>query len=219
MDISKLQAKKLLMDLKYWKEEFNIKKEIVNTLDILFNKEIENYLKDHKEAKEKWDDHLDSLNTRIDSLVKKEDVSVETEENENENDEDGGVKSNEIEKKPKEQKDPFLKQLYREIVKKTHPDKNKNLNKKELEDKTEIYKECTKAYDEDNVIDLLYHANNLNVDFDLKDTKIINDLENSLDGIKSKSTFIENTYTWKWYNADKDLKDQLISLYIQQTLK
>ena len=77
MNVSKLEAKKLLMDLKYWKEEFNIKKEIVNNLDVLFNKEIEKYINENDDVKKKWNEHLDKLNTHINDLVSEYDLGIE----------------------------------------------------------------------------------------------------------------------------------------------
>lgn len=221
--ISKLEAKKLLMDLKYWKEELNIKKEIVNNLDVLFNQEIETYLKDNINTKQRWDDYLKSLDSKIENLVKNDSdsesvsgIDIDMLDEKSENDK---YTQEEKGRKVKETKDPFLKHLYREIVKKTHPDKNKNLPEKEKDERTEIYKECTKAYDNDNIVDLLYYADSLNIDFELKDLKIISNLKENLQNIKNMSSYLENTYTWKWYNADDKIRKSIMSMYIEQTLK
>ena len=223
MNLSTLEVKKILIDIKYWKDDFSIKKEMINNIDIEFNKEVENYLNTHLEIKEKWNNHLDGINKNVSEMVDKTNNNIKENIPEDDSDSDNDDSKSTINlddlvsKKPK---DPFLKSLYREIVKKTHPDKikKKHFTTEQYEDRMEMYKTSTTSYDNNNISELLYIADKLNIQFEIKEDYIIEDMRSDLNGLKNRSEFLEKTYTWKWYHSNKEDKNTLIGLYIEHEL-
>ena len=59
-----------------------------------------------------------------------------------------------------------IKKLFREIVKKTHPDKVNS------EDLIEIYINAKDAYESNDILKLAYYANNLGIEVELSDLEI-----------------------------------------------
>jgi hypothetical protein len=207
MSFKNLEIKKLLMDLKYYKEELDLKKEMVNDLDMMFSEAVDDFLNENSEYKEKWNSYTDKKDDYIDELLKKEfkrKSSVKVDD----------IENIEVEIK-KDDKNPLIKKIYRDIVKITHPDKTKSLTKPERKQREDLYKESTRHYKTNNIAELLYCANELGIYFELTDKKLLNNFKKSLKTLKEQSNFLEQTFTWKWYNSDNNRKQKIIESFIK----
>lgn len=205
VSLTNLESKKLLLDLKYWKEELEIKKEMIQKMDDQFSNDINKYLDENPKLKKKWDILSKEEEKRFDAIIERREQNKIN--NEQVIEEIEPIESN------KEEAPRLFKKLYRDIVKKTHPDKFPNLPEDGLEKKKSQYKKATKCYNEEMYGDLLFIAYDLNIDFIIEEDSIKH-LKKTLIHYKNDSSFIENTYTWKWYHSDETNKKSIISNFV-----
>jgi hypothetical protein len=227
MAISKLESKKILMDFKHAKEELNLKKEMISEIDPMFNQAIQEFLKTNQILKDRWDNMFDSPSPTSDSTTiekfNKPDVEemgeMEDMDSEKENSEAENV--DEPEKEIKEEvEDAFAsvyKMVYREIVKKSHPDKTSHLSDEEREYRNDIYLDATKAYEAKNIGELLYCAHLLRIDFGISKEAIFF-LKDTVDKYKKEASFLEQTYSWKWFYSDDLTKRMLVEKFVNQLI-
>ena len=102
------------------------------------------------------------------------------------------------------------KNVYRDIVKLTHPDKvdDKGLN--------DLYIEAKNAYEVYDIIELYFIAKNLNIrlklTFDEMDT-----LNKLIEFKKQSIRNIESSYVWLWINGiNDDEKTRIVNQFIEQ---
>ena len=134
-------------------------------------------------------------------------TNVETEKREETN----------LPKKPKIESDSIdksvkdkVKKLYREIVKKTHPDKT---NSEEL---INLYMKATIAADEYNLMELFIICNHLSIDFeiDLEDKGTLMVL---IEMKKKELKDIEASFIWMYYTSKtEEEKNKLIELFVKK---
>lgn len=91
-------------------------------------------------------------------------------------------------------KDSNIKKLYREIVKKSHPDKKDNMS--------DYFVKATISYENEDYLSILMIANDL--DIDIKKDLDIEKVEKEIRNIKDKTEVIEKSIHWKWYKNGKD---------------
>lgn len=178
-----LQTKKLFKELEYMESDFEYRSEIISEADSEFISKVNNFLEEHPNLKEIYDDKID--NHIQQSILKNTEEVIELFEEEE-------VIEQEI---FEEVKLPKVKKLYREIVKLTHPDK---VDQKSLND---LYLTATKYYDNNDKIGLYKVCTELDIDYDLDDddNQII---ESKIDDLKRRIEFLESTFTWQWINTD-----------------
>ena len=208
--LKNLEIKKLLKELDFIQSNFDYKNEIVNEADSMFIESINNFLTQHPELKEVYDN---KITEKINNSIKNEgEVSIKDDEKlEHSQEEEYKEEETEDDIKNKENISA-IKKLYREIVKLTHPDKvnNKKMN--------ELYLKATEYYEEDNKIGIYAVCNELNISYEISDDDI-NLIYDQIKKYEQKISFIESTYTWKWYNCDDDgLKNQILVNYIKQKI-
>ena len=177
-----LQTKKLFKELEYMESDFEYRNEIISEADSDFISKVNNFLEEHPNLKEIYDEKID--NHIQQSILKNTEEVIELFEEE--------VIEQEI---FEEVKLPKVKKLYREIVKLTHPDK---VDQKSLND---LYLTATKYYDQNDKIGLYKVCTELEIDYDLddEDNQII---ESKIDDLKRRIEFLESTFTWQWINTD-----------------
>lgn len=131
------------------------------------------------------------------------DKPVENDENSSNNNqkkkEEQKIKDSELNENTKSK----IKKIYREIVKLTHPDKvDSELLKS-------YYVDATKAYDNNDLLELFVICGKLQINVDLSndDIELLNNLINIKKGEIKK---IEDSYIWLWINAKTDEQKQLI---------
>ena len=194
--LKQLEIKKLLTEYDYLVIDEEIKTEVVN------------------EYLPKFTEEINEFTNKIEG--KKEEEKKEVKKGVDVN--NGKPKEKEIKKViedddlPKETKDR-IKKLFREIVKKTHPDKTKS------EDLIEIYIKAKDAYEANDILKLIHYANKLNISVELNDDeiKLFKDLITSK---KEELTEIENSWLWKWYKANTETeKDIIIKMFYLEKRK
>jgi hypothetical protein len=211
--IKQLEIKKLLRELDFIESDFIYKNELVQEADNSFIRSVNDLLIKHPDLKDIFDK---KINSKIENVFRKREEIIkeitESEKNEISLDDFIGeiVEQNSFVKL--EIEISKIKKLYREIVKRTHPDKvsNKRLN--------ELYLRSTFFYEANDIAGIYSICDELDLEYEVdeKDNKMIVDKINSL---KSRITFMESTITWKWFHSEDDKeKEQLILRYIENQL-
>jgi len=186
MKLKELNEKKYLNDLKYWDEEFSIKKSMMELIEDYFNKELNVYLENNNEMKILWEKRFNSI------IIKEERENIDIKEN-------------------KKEINNSVKKLYRNIVKNTHPDKTNNDILNDFYKKSKIY------YDNNDILGLMKISNelnlNININFDIEY------LKNEIEVLKQKTSLIENSFYWKWYNVEDDKKENILKEFLIKKLR
>ena len=194
--LKQLEIKKLLTEYDYLIIDEEIKTEVVN------------------EYLPKFTEEINEFTNKIEG--KKEEEKKEVKKGIDVN--NGKPKEKEIKKViedddlPKETKDR-IKKLFREIVKKTHPDKTKS------EDLIDIYIKSKEAYESNDILKLAYYANKVDINVELSDMEIqlLNDL---IIYKKEELSEIEKSWLWKWYKANTETeKDMIIKMFYLEKRK
>ncbi len=111
-------------------------------------------------------------------------------------------------------KEPFnpdqkIKNVYRSIVKLTHPDR---VNNKKLND---IYLEATNSYESGDFLSLYKVSMDLKIDFDWGDEEI-SKIREKIEEYRYQISLLRSTYTYKWILSDN--KNEIILDYIKTNL-
>jgi len=194
--LKQLEIKKLLTEYDYLIIDEEIKNEIVNEFLPKFTEEINEFTNKIEGKKEEEKKEV------------KKDINVK----ENQPKENKVKKIIEDDDIPKETKDR-LKKLFREIVKKTHPDKTKS------EDLIDIYIKSKEAYESNDILKLAYYANKVDINVELSDMEIqlLNDL---IIYKKDELSEIEKSWLWKWYKSNTETeKDMIIKMFYLEKRK
>lgn len=99
-----------------------------------------------------------------------------------------------------------LKNIYRKIAIKTHPDKNTEYSS--------YFEEAAAAYAEKDVGKILQIAGELNISLPELSNETIQTLENNIQDLKTKINEKKNTTAWAWYLAKNDEEKDNILKYI-----
>lgn len=208
-----LQVKKLLKELDFIESDFEYRNEVISGADLEFMTSINNFLGAHPELKEIYDQ---KISEKIEQLVKEKTEPKEPEIDPAATDSgDSEIIEPEIEQTDdtSQSQGQQLKNLYRQIVKRTHPDKidNQRLN--------DIYLEATAYYNQKNKIGIYGVCNKISIAYEIE-PEDLELMQMEINKFQQKISFIESTYTWKWYNlADGEEKDSLILDYIKIKIK
>ncbi len=109
-------------------------------------------------------------------------------------------------------KDERIKKIYRDIVKRTHPDKTEN------EILNQEYIEATIAYDSNSLTDIILICERSNIPYELE-IEDKEEFEKETEIVKNQIIMIENSYPWKWFNAqDEKEKNAIIVEYLRSLI-
>ena len=200
--LRQLEVKKLIKEFEFLGSDFEYKNELVSEADNSFIKNVNIFLDDNPEVKKIFDR---KINERLDKIIlDRVEQQIDKEDNFIPDEVESVITNN--------KKDDNIKKIYREIVKKTHPDKvdNKKLN--------DIYIKANTHYEENDIIKIYSICEELGIEYDITevDADIIKD---NIENIKQKINFIESTNTWKWYYTEDDnLKNEIILNYIRSQI-
>lgn len=195
MDIFlKLEFNKLIKELDFIDSDLIYKSSLLKIADEKFIKNVNNVLDSHPELKiileDKNQKRMNLLNF-VDSPIQ-ESYSDEV------------IEEDII----TENKPTKLKTLYKEIAKSTHPDKNSQENLKE------VYLDAQKAYESNDLLQLLSICDRLKISYDISDEEF-NLIRSEIDLKKERIKFLESTFTWKWYHEHSDIgKNEIILNYL-----
>lgn len=186
-----LELQRLFKELQFVESDYLYQSEIIKQTDKIFLESVDSILEKYPDLKTLWLERAQKKQNDI-SQVLIEDV----------------VETIEIENKPNNSN---LKQIYREIVKSTHPDKVKNFKLNEL------YIEATQAYESNDIVTLYKVCSELLIDFDF-DQNEIDKIKERIENYKNQIGFLESTYTFKWLKSDDSEKDKIILNFIKNRL-
>lgn len=192
----RLETRRLLKELDYIKSDFDCKSEMVSDADSRFMFELDSFLERNAKLKEFFEKDLDK---KIDEIFI--DLSMDTTESIFEEDSWMNIPETETDKK--------IKKIYREIAKKTHPDK---VSDKRLND---FYIQAGYMYVEKDIAGIYHICDQLEIDYEFgeEETEIIN---YKIAVLKDRISFLESTFSWKWHNAENSNdKNQIILDYIK----
>lgn len=179
--LKELEIKRLFKEYDYLLVEDEYKKVFVEEHNVKFLKEINKY--------------REKLNK---PLQETQQIQEKKENNKN--------KVTEVNRETKRK----IKNIYRKIVKITHPDKT------DSEKLFEVHTKAKNYYEENNLLGLYLICMDLNIKVDLEDVKI-EELKESIDKKKKYLNSLEKSYLWLWVNAESDLeKEKIIKLFIEQ---
>lgn len=171
--LEQLQINKLIQEFSFLKSDEELKKELIEHNQSIFldlvNEELSNLNPD--QIKEPDDTIKEPKSVKVESKIDMSTVSENTK-----------VK---------------IKKIYREIVKKTHPDK---VNSEEL---NELYIKATEYYVTYDIFELYFISKTLNIKIKLSldETNTLNQL---IELKKTELKSIETSFIWLWLNAQND---------------
>ena len=105
-----------------------------------------------------------------------------------------------------------MNNLFREIVIKTHPDKNSNLPEEELKRKVELYQEAIEGKKRGNFRKILQVALELNVELKKISPELISQLRKEIKNINQQTKQIKDDTMYKWGKSNDKLKIQIFEL-------
>jgi hypothetical protein len=110
------------------------------------------------------------------------------------------------EKSEKKEFQEDIKELYREIVKATHPDKTKDLSDHEVEERKQLYLDAVQGKKEGNFWSIFKAA--LELDMPIKELSFsyIEELEQSIHQLEEKIDRMKNDLMYKWYYSSESVQ-------------
>lgn len=196
--LTELELKRMLKELDFYESDYEYKNEIVMQAEMDFIKKVNDFLVQNPELKTIFDEKIQK---RLEDNIKKKSEEEELNDFEVEEEEEAKFRS------------PKMKKLYREIVKKTHPDKirDKKLN--------EVYIKASKYYNDADLLSIYKICSDLHIyyEVDIEDNEYVKE---KIVSVKDKINFIQATYTWKWHFTESDTdKNSIILEYIKGQIK
>lgn len=186
--LKQLEIKKLLTEYDYLNIDGEIKQEIIDKYKPVFMEDLKEYDDPNKEKKVE-ENVGEPMNTEkvVEKLIKDEDLSDHTKKR--------------------------MKKMFRDVMKKTHPDKVKS------EELVEIYIKSKEAYELNDLLSLSHYANKLNIEVRLNVVEI-KILKGLLLKKKESLEVIESSWLWLWYNSKtKEGKKKVVELYYEKHIK
>ena len=101
------------------------------------------------------------------------------------------------------------KELYREIVMATHPDKLNGLSEHDIEEKTKLYQEAVQGKEDGDFNKILKVALELEIDFKKINPDIVGRIEEEINLLDKKIKDIKNDVMWKWYYCNKAQQEEI----------
>lgn len=187
-----LEIQRLFKELQFVESDYLYQSEIIKQTDKIFLESVDSILEKYPDLKTLWTERTQKKPNVIPQVLMDDVVEV-------------------IQVEEKSDDKNNLKQIYREIVKSTHPDKVKNLKLNEL------YIEATQAYGSNDIVTLYKVCSELLIDFDF-DQDEINRIKERIENYKSQIVFLESTYTFKWLKSDESEKDKIVLNFIKNRL-
>ena len=197
------------------RDEFSKKIELINTNIPRFMSEVDRFLELNPEIKNLLSENKieecssDDLSQKVENKntieILEDNVSQQYENSDSTNIIPlGNVEEITLEESTIE-RDRKLKDLYRKIVKITHPDKTLDqiLN--------ELYIQATSYYNEKDLLSLFYICYKLSINFNV-DSFEIEEINHKISDFKNKSKFLDSNLTLIWLYSDK--KERVILDYI-----
>lgn len=198
--LKKLELNKLISELEFIRSDYEYKTEVIQKADKEFIESVNHIVDSHPELKKIYDQKFQKVYQEKVKINVQENVDIDLEpELESEIN---------IEEIQTQHKDPKLKNIYRNIVKKTHPDKidDNKLN--------EIYLQSTKFYEQNDLLSLYRICDKLNINYDLEENDYFL-LQSKISELREKVKFLESTFTWMWINSQESQKEDIVLSFVR----
>jgi len=112
---------------------------------------------------------------------------------------------NELDPPPKKTKNKKIKELYKKLSKKVHPDKGGN---------EEDFNELNKFYESENILEMAIKAEEFDLEIEDIDEYFTDEgFSNLCSKLEEETEFIKTTLAWKWATASEEEKKILIVLF------
>jgi hypothetical protein len=202
--LHQLEVRRLLKELDYVKSDYEYKNEIVFEADNSFMRSLNEFLERNIVLKELFDK---KINRSIEEMIRKkssEDVIEHVTEAVDEESTEISIVERVVDEK--------LRKIYRNIAKKTHPDK---ISDTRLND---IYIMASKMYDTNDVMGIYTICDQLGIPYELsiEDSET---LKSQISMMKERVGFMESTFTWKWYHTeDESERSRILVEYIKSKI-
>ena len=190
--------KKYKLKLEYFFLEYNDILEQQKIYEKQFNEEFKNELQQC----------FSSLNNE--NINNNEEINDNNEEINDDNEE---INNNEnLNNKKKIPKSNIITKLFRKLSKLYHPDHNLNNTEND-----KIYNNIKKAYDDNDLIELIMYAMQNNIEFGELDDNLINQIDKKIDELNEKINTLKKTAAWLWYTTDDiEKKNKLKNFFYKQ---
>ena len=200
--------KKLVKEVIFHRSELELMEEVLKEYHLKFDEYQIQYCLDNKIDLEKLQKENSERVSKILPTPKKP------------NTEDGIVVSNDMSDDQKKQSKEFGK-IYKLIAKKIHPDRFANrLRTEEIEEKEEMFKAATDAFEKCDWAKMLEVSEELRIKpANLK--PICKEIRKEITALKQKIKISEGMYSWKFYLCEdnKECQDLLIKAFLKHLFK
>ena len=116
----------------------------------------------------------------------------------------------------KEEKDENLKGVFKKIASQIHPDKLQNLSEFERNYKRSLFEKARMALDTNDYYGIVEVAEELGIEPPPPSRKQIELMKKKNQELENKVNEIQNSVLWKWYYADEEAREFLMSKYIER---
>lgn len=113
------------------------------------------------------------------------------------------------EDKEQQESSEEIKDLYREIVKATHPDKTQNLPEHEIEERKELYLDAVRGKQEGDYWGIFKAALELNVPIKKLSFGYLDELDNTILKLEQKIQKMRGDLMYQWFFADDNAKQNI----------
>jgi len=125
---------------------------------------------------------------------------------------------NEITKIEKQEKDPVLKKLFKNLASETHPDKLEQKPEFEKREKHKIFKECLSALESDDIITMFEMAMKLGIELPKLTREHFISIEKKIKSMQKEINTMTKTYLWCWFTSeDEGTKERLLNELLEKT--
>jgi hypothetical protein len=205
MGLHELQYKKLLSELKFKNEELEIMDESMYDIHVEFEQYYASFLEENNLTKEE----LEKSKTKNFEKFKKDNAAAKMQET----DETGLTVVEQLSDEDKEAKKVFAK-LYKDIVKKCHPDRLSTDNMEHFNKMNSRFKAATWGYNNAKWSIVIKVAQELGIK-PSNYKKMNGHLRREVKNVDAKIDKHKSTYGWKLYQAEeKEEKDSVIKDFI-----
>lgn len=97
-----------------------------------------------------------------------------------------------------------VKELYREIVKNTHPDMLSGLSDEEIEERAELYRQAVEGKREGDFEKILKVALELDINIKNLTSEYLQEIETAINKMESEINKIKNDLMYKWYYCNAE---------------
>ena len=125
----------------------------------------------------------------------------------------------EILKAEKQQKDENLKQVFKKIASKVHPDKLQKLSEFEKQYKTSLFEKARMSLQENDSYGIVEVGTELGVEPPPPTKKQLDLMKKTNQELENKIKELENSVLWSWYHGDEQVKEMLLSKYVERLRK